>query len=110
MTEAELIASGYKRHTSPSGFLKRCDCLYQKWVYDTDERTKLYCFNFYTFHFPAPHGTQFQPEIDFFPADKGFQLRVMFLTAPETTVGDIEAYAADFYKKMGCVPDLHNND
>jgi hypothetical protein len=109
----DLLDAGYKQHSHYEEF---CDNkLYQKCFKDV-KGNKLYYVECYLWRFPQmPSGTVnkvefksrlYLPEHNTLVGTTGFTLQVH--AEDKCTVEQAEAFYAQAYKVLGCVPDLHN--
>lgn len=111
MTDAGLIASGYRRCSGP-GPWTNADCFFQRCVRSEDRSAKLYFVNvgmwdFSRFGHDRIVGWEVQAHF-YRGSDRSFQLHVPI--EESDSVADFEGVLAEFYAAMGCVPDIHNQD
>lgn len=105
-----LEADGFKAHKTDK---EHAECLLQKAFYDRKKNIK-YFLNFYIWDFAAwniPRNQyRFATSVEcllYLPT--GDAVEVNFHITPETTLKDVYAFYEGVYKKLKCVPDLHNN-
>lgn len=109
-----LEAAGYRffqDHMKGDG----CEGLMQKAFLD-DNRNKLYFLNVYLWDLSEiirrPHRSVvvethfYRTEALSHPGETSIQIEVPMAT--DATIEKMEAFFADMYKKLDCVPDLHN--
>lgn len=112
MTNAnDLKAAGYLG-PYPHHHGEYCTGLYQKDVRSEDRSSKLYFINVYLWKFPHPANQRASVEVTFYREVPGLpeSFRIEMSLDAETGISSFEAFLHDVYQKMGCVPDLHNND
>ena len=92
-----------------------CTGAYQKVIHTSDGELKAYFLTFYCWCFPTPVPS---PSVSVDVAlyqNTGLSgpgetdVRIEVLIGPDTTLEQVEAFYADLYQKLGCVPDIHNN-
>jgi len=103
ITREELNEEGYRNyHTAHKGPF--CTALWQRWIWGGDK--KLYAINFYLWEFPDQH-PMVSVEVRMYTETDEFDLN---LFVNDKTVAQVEAFYADAYNRLGCVPDRNNND
>lgn len=97
---------GYTKYPVPAYKGTHCTALWQKWV--RGEGKKLYALNLYTWELPweLPNHHGVEVEVRMYTQDHEFNLNLLFEDDPVR----IEAFYADAYIRLGCIPDPHNND
>lgn len=103
-----LKTAGYQKYPTLKG--EYCTS-FQKTVRGTDK--KLYFINIHLWSIPMPPqallDNSVSAEVRFYQAgDVNFDVN-LFCRA-HTTIREIEAFYADTYTRLGCIPDIHNND
>jgi hypothetical protein len=109
MTANELIAAGYSECQGP-GPWTNVDCFWHRCIRLGQD--KLYFINVGMWdnrRFDSRAGIGWEAEGYFYRAeDRSYRLRIP--VEEHDTIGDIEAEFSDFYVRMNCVPDIHNQD
>jgi hypothetical protein len=111
ITIQDFIDSGYTKYNQT---FKNSDCLLQKCV-RTNSRIKNYFINIYVYDYskwPFYSGVNkivFSAEVQFSSHDDRI-FNVTFSVTDKDTVKTIEDFFAFTYKRLYCIPDIHNND
>lgn len=116
ITVQDLKAAGYRgpyRHHHGQW----CQGLYQKTVVGPD-RMKLYFINVYLWEFPNTDPSASVEVVlyrddglthrDSETAETSFHVNLQL--GKNSSIAGLEGFYAELYEKLGCIPDLHNND
>lgn len=104
ITKESLITLGYQPFTHHKG--EYCVTAYQRCV-RTSDGTKLYFINLYEWVFPDTRA-QWAAEVELYPKSTGSAWATLSLHGAEA-INDVEAFYANAYEALFCVPDIHNN-
>lgn len=114
ITVEALLAAGYKEY--PERLKQGVKHAFQKTIRGADDK-KLYFINIYFWDLsglPMPEeiraNNSTSVEVRFYrwDEDRGFDLTKH--CEADARLVDIEAFYAMLYERMGCIPDIHNND
>lgn len=105
ITAEQLVKAGYKAYPS---YCNQATRLYQKTIYSDDGSSKLYFINLYLYNIPPKMEDSWSGEVALYDTN-GEDMRLMLIIDESHTVDRVEKFYSEAYKRLGCMPDKHNN-